>query len=261
MSESTAPSVTRACARPIRSSCCRPTATCDNSCATERSAATSSTGRWPSFEIPSLYERRRDIGELAQSFVLEAAAELEATSFIGLTRRARADIETAVVRAREVSVRRLRELMRDLVFCAAADSLPEALESDLVLPLLEQSFSFSEADRDDQDQVELESEFDLLIGRAEVNRITAEHNVSPRALNRLCQAIQQVIGEMGDRPRSYRNVVERTNKLSKVALWLVSGARTQADFRRYFGSLEAEMPTKSVAHQIFHEVFGQGDGE
>jgi hypothetical protein len=61
---------------------------------------------------------------------------------------------------------------------------------------------------------------------------------------------------MHDRPRSYRNVVERTNRLAKVALWLVSGAKSQAEFRKFFGKLEAEMPTKSVAHQIFYEVFG-----
>jgi hypothetical protein len=51
--------------------------------------------------------------------------------------------------------------------------------------------------------------------------------------------------------------------LAKVALWLVSGANTQAEFRRFFGNRDAEMPTKSVAHQIYHEVFarnGNGNG-
>src|SRR5690606_18529291 len=49
--------------------------------------------------IPSLYERRRDIGELAQAFALEAAADIGAgREFLGLTRRAQADVATAVIR-------------------------------------------------------------------------------------------------------------------------------------------------------------------
>ena len=32
-------------------------------------------------------------------------------------------------------------------------------------------------------------------------------------------------------------------------------AETQAEFRRYFGKHNSEMPTKSVAHQIYYEVF------
>ncbi|MBI5510481.1 MAG: sigma 54-interacting transcriptional regulator [Deltaproteobacteria bacterium] len=206
--------------------------------------------------VPSLYERRRDIGELSQAFALEAARELGAEDFIGLTRRALADVETAVVRAREVSVRRLKEIIRDAVFALAADALPEAIESDMLLPILEAELAFQVADRDLEDQRELAAEYDLLIGRARLTEIVHEHKVSKRTLDRLCGAIKTVIDEMHDQPRSYRNVVERTNRLAKVALWLVSGAATQAEFRKFFGSLEAEMPTKSVAHQIYYEVFG-----
>ncbi len=211
--------------------------------------------------IPSLYERRRDIGELAQSFALEAGRELGLEEFAGLTRRARADVETAVVRAREVSVRRLRELIRDVVFLAAADAPPEAIESDLMLPVLTAELAFSPADRDAQDQAELAQDYELLVGRARLHELAAEHQVSLTTLHRLSRALQTMIDEMNDQPRTYRNVVERTNRLAKVALWLVSGARTQAEFRRYFGTLEAEMPTKSVAHQIFYEVFRKPGGE
>ena len=208
-------------------------------------------------QVPSLYERRHDIGELAQSFALEAARDLSAERFYGLTRRARADIETAVLRAREVSVRRLREIIRDLVFQAAADTLPEAIESDLLAPVLTRELSFSPSDRDAQDREELLEDYDLLVGMARLQQIAGEHRVSSAALKTLCRAVQALIAEMADQPRSYRNIVERTNRLSKVALWLVSGAETQAEFRRYFGTLEADMPTKSVAHQIFYDVFPQ----
>lgn len=211
-------------------------------------------------DIPPLFERRRDIGDLAQAFALEAAAELGAEDHHGLTDRARTDVETAFVRAREVSVRRLREIVRNAVFMAAADALPEAVESDLIVPVLESELAFSTAYREEQDVDDLHREFDMLVGKVRLREIADEHDVSLWALNSLCRAIHAVIDDMHDQSRSYRNVVERTNRLSKVALWLVSGAQTQAEFRKFFGKLDADMPTKSVAHQIFHEVFGKGSG-
>ena len=73
------------------------------------------------------------------------------------------------------------------------------------------------------------------------------------------RAVRGLIDEMDDRTRNYRNIVDRTNRLSKVALWLVSGAKSQADFRRFFGKLDREMPTKSVAHQVYYEVHPKED--
>jgi hypothetical protein len=128
----------------------------------------------------------------------------------------------------------------------------------MILPILEAELAFQVGDRDLEDVREVEAEYEMLVGRVRLTEIATEHRVSLRTLNRLCGAIQTVIDEMHDRPKSYRNVVERTNRLAKVALWLVSGAKSQAEFRKYFGKLEAEMPTKSVAHQIFYEVFGDG---
>ena len=211
--------------------------------------------------LPTLWERRQDIGELAQSFAMEAGQDAGASAeeFFGLTRRAKADIETAIIRAKEVSVRRLREVIRDAVFMLAADSLPEAVESDVLTPVLEREFSFSESDRGAQDVDELEKEFDFLVARTQLFELSKRHGVSLRALNKLCSAVQSLIDEMRDQPRSYRNVTERTNRLSKVALWLVSGARTQAEFRKFFGKMAADMPTKSVAHQIYYEVFPRDD--
>ena len=208
-------------------------------------------------KVPTLWERRQDIGELAQQFAMEAAADLGANAddFYGLTRRARADVETAVVRAQEVSVRRLREIIRDAVFMAAANGLGEALESTDITDILGRELSFREEHRDAQDLVELEQEFDLAVSRALFADLAARHSISRRSLNALVRAIHGLIDEMDDRPRTYRNVVERTQRLSKVALWLVSRAETQADFRRFFGQLDSEMPTKSVAHQIYYDVF------
>jgi transcriptional regulator with AAA-type ATPase domain len=207
--------------------------------------------------LPSLYERRRDIGELSQAFALEAARDLgvAADQFFGLTRRALADVETAVVKSSEISVRRLREIVRDTVFTAAADGLPEALESADVLAILERELLFRTEQREQVDMEELAAEFDLAVSRTMLHDLAGRHNISKRALTSLVRAVHSVIDEMTDQPRTYRNVVERTNRVSKVALWLVSGAQSQAEFRRFFGRLERDMPTKSVAHQIFYEVF------
>ncbi len=211
--------------------------------------------------VPSLYERRQDIGELAQAFALEAGRDLDLSEeeFYGLTRRARSDVETAVIRAEEVSVRRLREIIRDTVFLAAAEGLGEALESDAVLPVLERELEFRAEHRDAMDVREIEEEFDLAVSRALLMQLAERHQISKRALSGLIRAVHSLIDEMEDQPRTYRNVVDRTNRLSKVALWLVSGATTQAEFRRFFGELDHEMPTKSVAHQVFYEVFPKNE--
>lgn len=207
--------------------------------------------------VPSLFEHRRDVGELAQAFAMEAAEELEVCDFHGLTRRARSHLETAVVSACEVSVRRLREVVRNTVFLLAADKLPDAIESDMLLPILHTEFGFQENMCDVLDHQEVEQDFDLAVSHACLRELAERHHVSLKTLAKMSRAIETVIAEMEDKPRSYRNVVERTNRLTKVALWLVSRANTQAEFRRFFGQFDVDMPTKSVAHQIFHEVFQQ----
>jgi hypothetical protein len=146
-------------------------------------------------------------------------------------------------------------VIRNAVFSAAVEEMPEALDSDWMLPILEREFTFSIADRDVQDQDELDREFDMLVARTKLKEVAAHHHVSPQSLNKLVAAVHSLIDDMDNPNRTYRNITERTHRLSKVALWLVSGAETQAQFRRYFGKHNSEMPTKSVAHQIYYEVF------
>ncbi|MEM6532363.1 MAG: sigma 54-interacting transcriptional regulator [Myxococcota bacterium] len=209
--------------------------------------------------LPSLYERRRDIGDLAQAFALEAGADAEIEDFMGLTRKARSDIEAAVVQAQEVSVRRLREIVRDAVFLAASDAVPDALESDFIRGLLERELGFDESTREAQDVQELSREFDLLVAREELKALAKRHRISERTLEEWCRALQAVLSENPD--ASYREVMEQISRMNKVGLWLASGAESQAEFRRFFGERAAAMPTKSVAHQIFHEVFPRSDGD
>jgi transcriptional regulator with GAF, ATPase, and Fis domain len=212
--------------------------------------------------LPALHQRRQDIGELATAFAQGAAASigvggaaaLSDRTFLGFTRRARTDIESAILLCREGSVRRLRAAVRDMVFQAAMDRLPEVLESEHVLPILREYFGYSETTRGEADRLDVTALEQTLAARR-VRDVAARYNVRAATLDNLVHAVGAIIGDMNDQARSYRNVVERTARLSKVALWLVSGANSQVQFRRYFGSRGYEMPPKSVAHQVFHEVF------
>ena len=208
--------------------------------------------------LPPLYERKSDISELAQKFALEAGDDLEAEDFFGLTRRAKADVEAAVIQSGEISVRKLREIIRDAVFTLAVDGLGEAIESHQLEPSLTHHFGIAKIERGLVDKVQVEQEFDTLVARHELSQLAGDHEVSEESLFKLCSAIHSLIDELEDGDKHYRRVSERTHRLSKVALWLVSGAKTQAEFRRFFGSTNFEMPTKSVAHQIYHEVYGRG---
>jgi len=208
--------------------------------------------------LPPLYERKGDVAELAQKFALEAGHDLEAEEFYGLTRRAKADVEAAVIQSGEISVRKLREIIRDAVFTLAVDGLGEAIESHQLEPSLTQHFRLTQINRALVDQAQVEENFDLLVSRVELEKLAQDHEVTEDSLHKLCSAIHSLIDDLDEGDKHYRRVSERTHRLSKVALWLVSGAKTQAEFRRFFGSTNFEMPTKSVAHQIYHEVYGRG---
>ena len=56
-------------------------------------------------------------------------------------------------------------------------------------------------------------------------------------------------------PRSYRNILDRAEDIQRAGLWLMTGARTQAEFRRHFGEERYMRPTKSVAWAFYNRVF------
>ncbi len=228
--------------------------------------------------LSPLYERRQDIGELAQHFAQEAAIEFSAETsggiqvedFAGLTRRARSEIEAAFIANEVASIRVLRNIVRDAFFEAAFahsdDDSFEYIESSDVIHLLQERLGYNQAARERVETTEIEDSFETLAGRVELHQIATRHGIEPQIIEKMATSVELLIHEMEGSDRSYRHVTERINRLSKIALWLVSSSKTQADFRRFFGHLDAEMPTKSVAHQIYHEVFsyqcdgGQYDG-
>jgi len=210
--------------------------------------------------LPPLWQRREDIGQLAQAFAREAADDRGWKEFDGFTRRALADIEGAVVEKREESVRRLREFVRDLVF--GLEQPVDALESSSIAPHLMSFFQLEALDRDRWDREAIDDRFDRTVERRTAEQLAALHGVPEQTLLKLTEILREVYDSLpgGSKPvpGSYRNLVARMNLATKAALWLMSGARNQAEFRRFFGTKPYEMPPKSVAWQIYHELFGEG---
>lgn len=210
--------------------------------------------------LPPLWQRREDVAELAQQFAREAAADRGWEKFGGLTRRAVADIEGAVVAHREASVRRLRELVRDAVF-AIPEPAPEMLESSAFTRVLADFYgAHPGTERDDWDREDLEERFDLAVEAQVVRHIAELHGIPESTLLKLTRVLRELRESLTSGPRpmpnSYRNLMARTAVATRAALWLLSGARNQSEFRRFFGSKSHEMPPKSVAWQLYHDVFG-----
>lgn len=208
--------------------------------------------------LSPLWERREDIPELTRHFVEEALHDREWGEVDGITRRALADIEAAVVVSKETSVRRLRELVRDAVFGLEGPP-PVALESAAFAGPLEAFYGAGQQDRDSWDQQDIEERFELAVEAQTVARIAKLHNLPETTLLKLARVIRELYSSLSEDesgvPASYRNLMARTGIATKAALWLISGAKNQSEFRRFFGSSPHEMPPKSVAWQLFHDIF------
>ncbi len=207
-----------------------------------------------------LWQRREDVGELAQQFALEAAKDRGWEGFEGFTRRALADIEGAVVANEESSVRRLREMVRDAVF-AAGEPAPELLESAAVEKVLADFYGANPlAERGAWDREDIEDRFDLAVEAQVVRHIAGLHGIPDATLLKLTRVLRELRDSLtaGEKPvpDSYRNLMSRTSLATKAALWVLSGANNQSEFRKFFGSKNHEMPPKSVAWQLYHDVFG-----
>lgn len=84
------------------------------------------------------------------------------------------------------------------------------------------------------------------------------HGVSPELLVRQVELLRQIAASIEGRPKSYRNVADKIEDVQRAALWLMSGATTQAGFRHFFGTEGFMRPTKSVAWDFFNRVFKRG---
>ena len=206
--------------------------------------------------IKPLHEREEDIWELVDHFFQAVSAETDIGGCRGFSRQAKADLAASIRETGLTSVRRLRDLVRDLVFEGLAQGpLPLKITSEMVRPHLEAILGQTRSDREERDAALIESQFESMVNRSLLDRLSELHGVPAELLERQAAVINDVIGYVDDVPRSYRNIMDRSDDIMRASLWLLSGATTQAEFRRFFGDERFMRPTKSVAWAFFNRVF------
>lgn len=214
------------------------------------------SGATTRIQIKPLHEREEDIWELIAHFYQSAVQSCPLEGCRGFSRQAMTDIATSIQDTGVGSVRRLRGIVRDLVFEAAAQGdVSLKLTSDLVRPYLESHLGQTESEREARQADLVASQFDAMVEASTLDRIADLQGVPAELVQRQAELIREVIGYIDDVPRSYRNIMDRSEDVMRSALWVLSGATTQAEFRRFFGDERFMRPTKSVAWAFYNRVF------
>ncbi len=222
-------------------------------------AATGVTGA--RVRLKPLHEREDDLWKLIEHYFDRVAAELPAHECRGFSRQSKADIATRVQDASLKSVAVLRDIVRDCVYEAATQGeLPELLTSETVRLVLEARYGQSSDDRLARETALIESAFDALTSPELVVRLAEVHGISPEVLEQQAAVLRAAIDTLEGLPKSYRNIMDRVDDIQRASLWLLSGAETQAEFRRFFGDQRFMQPTKSVAWAFFNRVFKRDMG-
>ena len=207
-------------------------------------------------EVKPLHAREEDIWQLIGHFYDTAVRSCPLDGCRGFSRQAMTDIATTIQDTGVGSVRRLRGIVRDLVFEASlADELPLKLTSHDVRPYLEGQFGQTQAEREERQAELVASQFDALVEQSMLESIAMTHGLPAELVQRQADILRDVIGYIDDVPRSYRNIMDRSEDMMRAALWVLSGAKTQAEFRRFFGEERFMRPTKSVAWAFYNRVF------
>lgn len=220
--------------------------------------APATTRRRPAtrIHVKALHEREQDIWELVDHFFVSAAAEAGLEGCRGFSRQAKADIAESVRETALTSVRKLQEIVRDLVFDAATlPTVPLKITSEQVRPTLESRWAQTADSRALRDAALVDSQFAGAFNPSLTQRLAAIHGVAPDLLERQARILREIIDGIDDVPKSYRNIMDRADDVSRAALWLLTGAETQAEFRRFFGDVRFMRPTKSVAWAFYNRVF------
>ncbi len=211
--------------------------------------------------LKPLHEREDDLFGLVDYYFERAARELPSHECRGFSRQSKADISAAVRETSISSVATLRDIVRDCVFEAAASgALPDRLTSEGVRSVLEARYGQAPADRVERDIALLDSAFEALELPETSARLAEIHGVPPEVLERQAEILRVAIDTLEDLPKSYRNIMDRVDDIQRASLWLLSGAETQAEFRRFFGTERFMQPTKSVAWAFFNRVFKRDMG-
>lgn len=219
----------------------------------ERPTERAATAMGTSIRVKALHERDEDIWELIDHFFGALVEDHSLAGCRGFSRQAKADISAVVEQTNLSSVRRLRDIVRDLVFEVAGTGteLPLKLTSELVRPHLEAHYGQTEAARLERQEALIASQFDQQLSA----RLADTHGVSVELMERQAAILNEIISTIDDVPTSYRNIMDRAEDVQRAALWLMTGANTQAEFRKHFGEERFMRPTKSVAWAFYNRVF------
>lgn len=221
--------------------------------------ATGATGA--RIRLKPLHEREDDIWALTDHYFGRVSAELPEHGCEGFSRQAKADIAARVQDTGVQSLCVLRDIVRDTVYeAAAAGPLPAKLESESVRTILEARYGQTPADRLARDTALIESAFEGLGDPSMLARLSEIHGVPQSVLENQAEVMRSAIDTLDGLPRSYRNIMDRADDILRASLWVVSGAETQAEFRRFFGDERFMRPTKSVAWAFFNRVFKRDMG-
>ena len=223
----------------------------------QEQARTSAPAGRTTISVKPLHEREEDIWELVDHFFQATQDDgVPMSDCLGFSRQAKADIAEVVQETGLGSVRRLQDIVRDVIFeMLACDEVALKLTSKHVRPYLEREFGQTDERRRLRQEALIDSQFDDMMKRGLLERLAATHGVPVDLLRRQAELVQETVGYIEDVPRSYRNIVDRVDDLHRAALWVVSGATTQAEFRRFFGEERFMRPTKSVAWAFYNRVF------
>lgn len=209
--------------------------------------------------IKPLHEREEDIWELVDHFFDGMRDDMDLGPCIGFSRQARTDLAEVIRELNLESVRRVRDIVRDIVFGAKAQgAMPFKLTSDNVRPYLEATFGQTDSARRHHEAALVESQFgdyDLNRDHPLLEQLAELHGVPPELLRHEVEVLSKIVETIDGVPRSYRNIMAKSEDVQRAAMWLLTGATTQADFRRYFGDEGFMRPTKSVAWAFYNRVF------
>lgn len=216
----------------------------------ETSQSPEAAGR---IHLAPLYRREEDIWELIDHFFEQTEASSRCRGF---SRQAKADVAQIVRETNLGSVRRLRNIVRNLVYEALPSSSPPLkITSDLVRPYLEEHFGQTANDRAEREAELMDSQFDSVFNETLLDRLAELHGVPRHVLERQAEVLDEIVRCIDGVPQSYRNIMDKTDDVMRASLWLLTGAETQAEFRRWFGEERFMRPTKSVAWAFYNRVF------
>ncbi len=208
----------------------------------------SATWRGPRLNLPPCHERGDDLVDLAAHFALQALDDAAAEPGLETTMTSAGLLGGIASHARKTrveSIGALRELVRDLVF----DALAEDDDADRgVMRLLARRgwTAPTSVPEPDVDAFLLE-------------RLAGVHGVGEETLLAQMRVIADLMETLGDLPCSYTNVMRRAEDIKRAGLWLLTGASSQAEFRRWFGEEDFMRPSKSGAWALYHQVFRLDD--